>query len=504
MASDQAQAVTLTAAPGTAVLFTDLLEVAELRNAHLVVNEATKHPANPVLATGNLGEWDSMGASPWQGTVLWDAEDDHFKAWYMGIDAAEAGKQWPRMGYAVSPDGVAWEKPKLGLIEHNGSHDNNLIVDNTPLRTNGPCLKDPGDPDPARRYKLVLPNEDENKEIWNSPDGVRFTREGKACLTSKFNPDGSHTWLPDPEAWFDVHQVLYDAQDPDPQRRYKCYGQLSAPRAAHRGGWTSRKGGMAYGPDPWTWTRSPHNPIMDPDDGEEFQIHCISVLPWRGYYLLLYEFAWIEPLYGSYVGDVRLAVSRDGECFQRVNPHQPVIRRGDRGAWDSGFIVIASDVVAHRDEFRLYYSGQAEVWRNWPGENKRGWPRSAGSIFPAQMGLATLPIDGFTNVESRDREMPGTTTTIPISLGEAPTALEVNVGATLPGRSWVDAEVLGDDDKPLAGYRRDECAHIWSAGPRQQVRWRDQQLLPSDSGPYRLRFWTYGTAKLYGFTFVAA
>ena len=28
---------------------------------------------------------------------------------------------------------------------------------------------------------------------------------------------------------------------------------------------------------------------------------------------MLYEFGWIEPLLGSHVGDVRLAVSRDGE-----------------------------------------------------------------------------------------------------------------------------------------------------------------------------------------------
>ena len=167
---------------------------------------------------------------------------------------------------------------------------------------------------------------------------------------------------------------------------------------------------MAYGPDPWTWTRSTHNPISDPEDGEEFQIHFISVFPWKGYYVMLYEFGWIEPLLDSYVGDVRLAVSRDGETLRRVNAHEPMIRRGGKHEWDSGFIVTSSDVVVYGSELRLYFSGQAETWTMWSlGDRvakKVGWPQSVGSIYPAQMGLATLPLDGFTGLESRDREMP--------------------------------------------------------------------------------------------------
>ena len=218
------ESVVLEGAPGRSVLFSDLLEMAEPHNARLVVAAATNNRANPVLPAGLIGRWDLMQASPWQGTVLWDAEDGVFKCWYMGLDAEEAGIQRPRTGYATSVDGIAWVHPDLGICEYKGSRENNLLVDNMPRRTNGPCLKDVADPNPDRRYKLFLPDEDENKEIWNSPDGIHFTREGKLCLTSARTPEGAYRWLPDPEAWFDVHQVLFDLQDRDPQGRYKCYG----------------------------------------------------------------------------------------------------------------------------------------------------------------------------------------------------------------------------------------------------------------------------------------
>ena len=35
---------------------------------------------------------------------------------------------------------------------------------------------------------------------------------------------------------------------------------------------------------------------------------------------MLYEYGWLEPHSSVYVADIRLAVSRDGERFQRVQP----------------------------------------------------------------------------------------------------------------------------------------------------------------------------------------
>ena len=219
---------------------------------------------------------------------------------------------------------------------------------------------------------------------------------------------------------------------------------------------------------------------------------------------MLYEFGWIEPVRGAYVGDLRLAVSRDGETFRRVNPHQPVLRRGERGAWDGGFVVTSSDVVVQGEQFWLYYAGASELWTNWPSENQKGAPLGSGNTMTAQTGLATLPLDGFANVESLDREMPGRVTMLPIRTSEQPSKLSLSVGRTLPGRSWIDVEVLGTDGEPLSGYGREECRHVWWDGADVGLRWGDRTVLPRGEEAVRLRFWLHGEAKLYGFSFIAA
>lgn len=82
------------------------------------------------------------------GTVIYDREEKIFKMWY-GIPIPGAHEF--RGAYAVSADGINWEKPELGLVEYEGSLKNNLISTNG----FGEVIKDPRDPDPSRRYKMM-------------------------------------------------------------------------------------------------------------------------------------------------------------------------------------------------------------------------------------------------------------------------------------------------------------------------------------------------------------
>ena len=66
-----------------------------------------------------------------------------------------------RACYAVSRDGLHWERPRLGLVEHGGNRANNLL--DFPDGRGGtlpiaalPVLHDPDDPDPARRFKCAF------------------------------------------------------------------------------------------------------------------------------------------------------------------------------------------------------------------------------------------------------------------------------------------------------------------------------------------------------------
>jgi hypothetical protein len=70
----------------------------------------TKHPANPLLAEGLLGDFDGRGVS--DPAVLYDPARDLFRLWYTAHAFAGAATS---VGYAVSADGVVWHKHPDGV-----------------------------------------------------------------------------------------------------------------------------------------------------------------------------------------------------------------------------------------------------------------------------------------------------------------------------------------------------------------------------------------------------
>jgi hypothetical protein len=122
--------------------------------------------------------------------------EDQFHMWYFG----KSGKQNPSNGsrqgsderktlcYAISEDGIHWEKPNLGLVEFKGSTDNNRVDFPEPsLRSAAAILYEPEESNPARRFKMVY-EADRNEQacmcIAFSPDGLRWT-------PSELNPVGA-------------------------------------------------------------------------------------------------------------------------------------------------------------------------------------------------------------------------------------------------------------------------------------------------------------------------
>lgn len=80
------------------------------------------------------------------------------------------------LAVAESEDGVTWTKPELGFVEFDGDAANNLLL----MHAHGTgVLLDLGDPDPARRYKLVTrldgPDDGGGMAVAYSADGLRFT-----------------------------------------------------------------------------------------------------------------------------------------------------------------------------------------------------------------------------------------------------------------------------------------------------------------------------------------
>jgi hypothetical protein len=100
--------------------------------------------------------------------------------------------------YAVSKDGVHWEKPNLGLVEFNGSKDNNIIFRNA----HGSCVfLDEEEQDPKKRYKLLTK--------------IEFSHENHYMAVS-YSSDGIHFEDPIPWPKFNPHADTYNYFFRDP------------------------------------------------------------------------------------------------------------------------------------------------------------------------------------------------------------------------------------------------------------------------------------------------
>ena len=71
-----------------------------------------------------------------------------------------------------------------------------------------------------------------------------------------------------------------------------------------------------------------------------------------------------------------------------------------------------------------------------------GFAHTVGSTRVGRMGLATLRRNGWTCLETTDREMPGWAVTEPIEVTDRNVRLVLNVSEAQPFRSFVKVEIL--------------------------------------------------------------
>jgi len=99
-------------------LFVDDYLIASMKGLHREYHQPVKHPENPLVVPDRPWEGPRLCV----GTVLRDEAMGRFRMWYRDGKAKEM--------YAESDDGIAWRKPELGLVAHEGSTKNNIILDN--------------------------------------------------------------------------------------------------------------------------------------------------------------------------------------------------------------------------------------------------------------------------------------------------------------------------------------------------------------------------------------
>jgi hypothetical protein len=123
---------------------------------------------------------------PWAGpTVGFTAvmkDGDRYRLYYTN-DSDGASPDYT--SYAESKDGISWTMPKLGLIEFNGSKDNNLVWAGKGIHNFNPFRDDNPAALPDQRYKALGGGP---PQLFASPDGIRWKKlQQKPVLT-----DGAH------------------------------------------------------------------------------------------------------------------------------------------------------------------------------------------------------------------------------------------------------------------------------------------------------------------------
>jgi len=424
-----------------------------------VLHQPEKHPDNPLI----------KGDAPWAsnpycyGTVLYDEASSQFRLWYMSYNAGLPLHERTPILYAVSKDGIAWERPALGLAEFRGSKQNNILMWHYGHHDlySPSVVKDDQDPDPRRRYKMIW---------WDFPNGRKGYRDDGMCVA--FSPDGIH-WNKHPgnpvlsakkqeRSISDVMAVMYDRA----AKKFVTYSK----------GWA----------DPWPAFRQivrtesenfidwsePEVVITHAHNENDPQSYGMSVTQYDDVYLGL-MCSYKKP--GDETIDIQLVVSRDNQAWERVAGQQTFLPLGEDGSWDDGMIFCAP-LIEYENRVLIYYGG-------WDGPHNTSRRRSG-------IGLASLRKQGFVSLDAG--ESPGVVTTEPFT----PTNQPLVVNADAEGGT-VRVELLGDDGKPLPGYSAAECEPLTGDGVEQRIRWRNHDTPPADA-TVRLRF-QLRNASLYAF-----
>lgn len=395
------------------VLLLDQQCVAESSEVSFRLNQAVKHPENPVMLPGEPHQWDGLQVS-WPATVLYSPSDSKFRCWYSGFDVIQAPGRFWRPGYAESGDGVHWIKPELDQVTFLDRPTNQLKL---PGYLSLVC-ENPVSSAPEERFiGYTTEHGGETvgftKVLYYSPDGINWSSAGVAYKGV----------TPDRPAFQDISQLVFDPEEPDPDYRFKGYSQL-----IHKRQYDGREGvrhiGLAHGPSVDRIVDAPEPMVLAPEEGIDEELHFAAVKKIGEQYLMLFEsdrFA-RNPIHG----DLKLAVSSDGRRFRRAHPEQPLVATGSKGVWDENLLVTTSSAIQEvGDEVCIFYIGCPNIYNSWPPPYMVA-PERRGSMFaPAYLGLAILLRDRYACAVG-----PGWLTTHSLNLGPA-------------GELWLNAE--GDD-----------------------------------------------------------
>jgi hypothetical protein len=441
---------------------------------------------------------------PWEGNACtyssFFQDGDRYRAYfgtnhYVNTDGKLEETHERFTCYAESVDGIHWTKPKLGLVEFDGSTQNNIVlaagsIQEIPIDpAHIAIFKDSNPQCPAEaRYKAVVRSRKERGlYALKSPDGFRFSP-----LTSELILTDGYFDSQNLAFWDSVRSeyraYFRDFRDGKPgvdgirgikTATSKDFLNWSEPE------WLVFPGAPRehlYTNQVAPYDRAPHIffgfPMRYTDRGWVDSTGKLPHLDERR------KRASVSPRYGSAVTDGLMMTSRDGLQFKRWG--EAIIRPGPSrtNSWVYGDNIISwgilntkSDLPQSPHELSIY-----AIESYWTGKSQN-------------FRRYSIRADGFVSVQA------------PLSGGEFTTKpllfdgerLVINYSTSAAGGVWV--EIQDASGKPLDGYTQDDCHEIFGDEIEREVVWKDGgNVQEVASKPVRLRF-ILKDADLFSFRF---
>ena len=376
-------------------LFLDDEEVQDHPGFTRKVQRPQRVQEHPVLVVDR--PWEGQSVELW-GSVLYDDEEEIFKMWYyaFGADLYQRSGQGSYMCYATSTDGIAWDKPDLGIVAFEGSKANNIVYPPT-AECGEPdpwgVIKDPLEDDPARRYKMGMylqrshPDAPEmppdmDPEARNAARKILFDKiRDDHGMYGAFSPDGLH-WNPGDTALVpragDAGTLVYDPM----HRRYLAVSRRYETVMDHFVlEWKRYRRVIALSTSDDFVHWSPLEPILKPDDFDDpvDQIYVMTPFVYGNQYI-----GFIGMLHSATeLGPVQLATARDIAHWSRVGRREEFLPVGSPGTWDGAWSTLSANPPALMgDTLCMWYSGSPQA-------------HGTAGRFESSIGMAKLRKDGF-------------------------------------------------------------------------------------------------------------
>jgi hypothetical protein len=435
-------------------LFVDDLVIDQLKGAALKLHEPQ---AKEVVLRFD---------APWEGafcgyvTVLHDA--NRFLMYYRGLPVDRAdGSTNEVTCVAESADGLAWNKPKLGLCEVGGNRDNNVVLaGQPPFSHNFAPFVDtrPGVP-PGERFKALAGTSASGLHVFASGDGSRWRRwrEGPILTQGAFDSQNVAFWSESEQCY----AAYFRTWTGGAFAGYRTISRATSQDLVH---WSAPVE-MSFGDTPreHLYTSQTHPYFRAP--------HIYLATPMRfmpGRKVLTSEQAralGVEPGYASDAADAVLMATRGGNRYTRLFMEALIRPGNDLGNWASRAGLTALGIVP---------TGPAEISL---------YKQAHYAQASAHLIRYALRTDGFVSVNAPYRG--GELVTKPLVFQGH--QLAINFATSAAGSLRVELQDAAG--KPLPGYGVEDAVEQIGDDIERTVTWKNGSQVGSLAGTtVRLHF----------------